>query len=113
MYIDSKHVLHVTDVDTGYGAARFVTSDTKNPTTAQVWDAFVPCWSLIYTGMPDCITTDRGTQFTSTEFELYLSHQGIYQRYIAVESHHILGANERAHSTLRRVYLKLVMIILT
>jgi hypothetical protein len=105
-YLDSKPVLHATDKETKFGAARFVACPTKNPTTAQIWEAFCKCWALVYTGMPDILKTDRGTQFTARDFELALSCHGIEQRFTAVESHHSLGANERAHCILRRVYLK-------
>jgi hypothetical protein len=98
-------VLHVTDKDTKFGAARFVACPTKNPTTAQIWEAFCKCWALVYIGMSDILTTDRGTQFTARDFELALSCHCIEQRFTAVESHHSLGANKRAHCILRRVYL--------
>jgi hypothetical protein len=39
-YLDLKPVIHVTDTDTKFGAARFVTCLSKNPTTAQIWEAF-------------------------------------------------------------------------
>jgi hypothetical protein len=105
-YLDSKPVLHVTDKDTKFGAARFDACPTKNPTTAQIWEAFCKCWALVYIGMRDILRTDRGTQFTARDFELALSCHGIEQRFTAVESHHSLGVNERAHCILRRVYLK-------
>jgi transposase InsO family protein len=56
--------------------------------------------------MPDVVTTDRGTQFTSRDFELALSCHSDKQQYTAVESHHSRGAKERVHAVLRRVYLK-------
>jgi hypothetical protein len=105
-YIDSRPVLHITDKDTTYGASRFVRLSSKNPTTVQLWDTFVQAWGLVYIGMPDVVAADRGTQFTSRDFELALSYHGVNQHYTAVESHHSLGANERAHAVLRRVYLK-------
>jgi hypothetical protein len=71
-----------------------------------LWDIFVQAWALVYIGMPDVVTTDRGTQFTLRDFELALSYQGVKQQYTGVESHHSLGANERAHAVLRRIYLK-------
>jgi transposase InsO family protein len=102
----ARPVLHITDKDTKYGAQRFVHCSSKNPTAAQLWDIFVQAWAWVYIGMPDVVTTDRGTQFTSRDFELALSYQGVKQQYTGVESHHSLGANERAHAVLRRVYLK-------
>jgi transposase InsO family protein len=61
---------------------------------------------LAYIGMPDVVTTDRGAQFTSSDFELALSYHGVKQQYTAVKSHHSLGANERAYAVLRGAYLK-------
>jgi hypothetical protein len=46
-YLDSKPVLHVSDKDTKFGAARFDACPTKNPTTAQIWEAFCKCWALV------------------------------------------------------------------
>jgi hypothetical protein len=53
-----------------YGASRFARCSSKNPTMAQLWDTFVQAWALVYIGMPNVVTTDRGTQFTSRYFEL-------------------------------------------
>jgi transposase InsO family protein len=78
----------------------------KNPTTAQLWDTCVQAWALLYICMPDVVTTERGTQFISRDFELALCYHGFKQQYTAVESHHSLGSNERAHAVLRRAYLK-------
>lgn len=105
-YLDSRPVLFVSCKDTAYGATIFVKSRTKNPTTEQIWEAFLHSWVLPYVGMPDCITTDRGTQFTSKDFSFHLSASGVEQRFTGVESHHSLGANERAHHTIRRIYNK-------
>jgi transposase InsO family protein len=60
-------------------------------------------WALASIGMPDVITTDRGTQFTSRDLELALSRHDVKLQFIAVESHHSLGAKGRAHAVLRRV----------
>jgi hypothetical protein len=56
--------------------------------------------------MRDVVTTDRGTLFTSRDFKLALRYHGVKQQYTAVESNSSLGANERAHAVLRRVYRK-------
>jgi transposase InsO family protein len=105
-YIDSRPVLHITDKDAKYGASRFVRCSSKKSITAQLWDAFVQALALVYIGVPDEVTIDRSTQFTSRGFEIALSYHGAKQLYTAIESRHSLGANERAHAVLRRVYLK-------
>jgi transposase InsO family protein len=72
-----------------------------------LWNTcFVQALALVYFSMPDVVTTDRGTQFTSREFGLALSYHGVKQQYTAVECHHSLGASERAHAVVRRVSLK-------
>lgn len=65
-------VLHIVDADTKYGTAIFVKSISKNPATAEVWEAFAHAWALTYTGITGTIQTDRGTQFASQEFNLLL-----------------------------------------
>jgi transposase InsO family protein len=96
--------LHVTNEDSRYGASRFVRCSSLNPTTAQLWGTFVQAWALVYIGMPDVVTTDLGTEFTSRDFELALSYHGVKHQFAAVE--YSLGANERDDAVLRRVYLK-------
>lgn len=103
-YLGAKPVLYVSCKETSYGASAMVKIKSQNQTTEQIWDAFMECWVLPYVGMPDLITTDRGTQFTSQAFSLNLSAVGVEQRFTRVESHHSLGANERAHHTIRRIY---------
>lgn len=51
----------------------------NNPTASQVWDAFTRAWALVYIGMSEIITTDRGTQCTSQEFQLALIYRGVEQ----------------------------------
>jgi hypothetical protein len=105
-YIDSRPVLHITDKDTKYGVSRFVRCSSKIQPRRNCGTLFVQAWALAYIGMPDVVMTDRGTQFTSKDFELALSYHGVKQQYTAVKSHHSLGANERAQAVVRLVYLK-------
>jgi hypothetical protein len=78
----------------------------KRSNSEQLWDTFDQACAFVYIGMPDVVTTHHGTQFNLRDFELALSYHVVKQQYAAVESRHSLGANERAHAVLRRVYLK-------
>jgi hypothetical protein len=105
-YLDSKPVLHVTDKDTIWSSAFRGVPNKESNNSTNMGSVLQLLGSGVY-GMPDILTTNRGTQFTARDFELALSCHCIEQRFTAVESHHSLGANERAHCILRRVYLKL------
>lgn len=104
MYLDSRPVLHVVDRDTDFGAAHFVKSQTKNSTTAQIWDTFVEMWALMYTGFPDIVMTDRGSTFTSKDWQFTLTENRVAHVLTGVESHHSNGQIESAYAILRRTY---------
>ena len=104
MYLDSRLVLHAIDRDTDYGAAKFVRSQTKNPTTAQIWETFVEMWALMYTGLPDIVMTDHGSTFTSRDWKFTLTENRVAHVLTGVESHHSNGQVESAHAILRRTY---------
>jgi hypothetical protein len=74
-YLDSCPVLHMTDNDTKYGASRFVRCSQNIQPRRNCGS--VQAWALVYIGMPDVVTTDRGTEFTSRAFELALSYHGV------------------------------------
>lgn len=107
MYLDSRPVLHCIDKDTRCGAATFIWSKTRNPTTSEVWNAFCICWAYTYHGMPDILATDRGSNLTSEEFLLQLSEHSVEHHVSGVESHHSMGTIERAHHPLRITYHKI------
>lgn len=106
MYLDGRPVLHVVDKDTNFGAARFVQTTTKNPTTDEVWTCFLQAWALVYTGLPDVVHTDAGSCFTSKPWEFMMTANRIEHVVSGVESHHSLGSGEQAHHPLRRIYYK-------
>ena len=74
--------------------------------TESVWEAIVLCWSSVYTGLPDNIIVDEGSQFRKTFAELATLHDVNLQK-TPVESHNSLGIGERYHKPLRDTYRKL------
>lgn len=107
LYIYGRPVLHDVEKNTNYGAARFVLTGTRNPTTEQVWRYFLHYWALLYTGgLPYFIHTDSGSCSTSKPWEFFMSANRIDHIVSGVESHHSIDAGEQAHHPLRRICFK-------
>ena len=81
VYIDNRPVLHLVDSATHFIAARFL----ADMTVKTVWCTIFECWASIYTGLPNRIRVDAGSNFgesfvnailrdlakkTSTRFEM-------------------------------------------
>lgn len=64
--IDKKSVLHVLDVGTRFSAAAFI-DDVEG--SKSVRDAFLEFWVLLYAGMPDNVSVDQGSAFTSIDWK--------------------------------------------
>ncbi len=71
MYLDGRPVLHIVDAATRFFAAKFI----PKVTTDAVWEAIVSCSSSIYTGLPQCVRIDEGTQFRSICAQLAAFHE--------------------------------------
>ena len=107
MYIDGLPILHVIDEATRFSAARFLTkSEGTKVSTLNIWQALIECWAAVYTGMPNVITTDSGSQFRDTFIDICALHDVKVQT-TGVESHNSLGIGERYHAPLRNTYRKL------
>ncbi len=63
MYIDSMPVLHIVDEATRFSAAQFL----ANIGTKAIWDALLRCWATVYTGLPNRILVDQGSQLGKSE----------------------------------------------
>jgi transposase InsO family protein len=63
-------------------------------------DTFVATW-LSRFGMPDCITSDRGPQFTSTVWSILCARLGFSQSLTTAFHSHSTGKVERAHRQFR------------
>ena len=54
MWLGGKAVLHILDIYTHFNSAAFL----KGQTVEHVWDAFLSCWSTLYTGHPSKMKVD-------------------------------------------------------
>eukprot|EP00171_Calliarthron_tuberculosum_P002669 IDg2669t1 len=61
----------------------------------------------VYIDLPHKIRTDRGSVFTSKLWEQLTKASDIELKLSGVESHNSLGAGERYHGHLRRIYFKI------
>ncbi|KAI0994211.1 hypothetical protein K3495_g13971 [Podosphaera aphanis] len=73
-------------------------------TAAHTWDTLRYCWIDIYSGPPETIIHDAGTNFDSSEFRGNALGMAIKVKCIPVESPQSIGLMERYHTPLRRAY---------
>ena len=66
----------------------------------EVLDVFITCWVARY-GLPTCITTDRGRQFSSATWDLWCSKKGV--KHVQTTAYHPQsnGMVERWHRQLK------------
>lgn len=106
MWLDGKRTptLHIVDIDTHFNSAAIL----KGQTVEHVWDAFLTCWSTLYTGFPQKIRVDQGSAFTSVKWTRMCDKVGIEVQESGIEHHNALGSGERYHDPLRRVFKKIM-----
>ena len=96
MYMDGDPVLHIVDDGTKFNAAKCL----DEVSTAEVWNAIVCCWAMVYTGLPNRILTDQGSQFRETVINLARLLNVEVSR-TGIEAHARLGLFERYHEPFR------------
>jgi hypothetical protein len=104
LYLDGAPVLHIVDLSTNFSAAQFLPDVSTNT----VWSCLLRHWCYIYTGLPDTIRCDQGSQFTSREFSTFCQNIGVQLEYTGIEAHNSLGAGEKYHDTLRTIYARVM-----
>jgi hypothetical protein len=64
--VEGKQMPTLTIVDAGttFSASSFLTSASAKA----VWDAFLKCWTAMYSGFPISMSTDQGSIFTSADW---------------------------------------------
>lgn len=100
MFLKSKPVLHIVDMDTKFSAASFL----ERETTEELWKTFLVQWVLPYIGYPKKVKDDQGQHFTSKAWLGHLHNVGIEHFPSGVESHNALGVRERYHDYLRKIF---------
>ena len=98
----TRPALHIVNAGTKFNAATFVTGES----TAEIWNAFIRSWAMLYIGMPTSMLVDQGSAFLSDEWKFACEINGIELTAVGTESHNSLGAGEAFHSYLRRTYNK-------
>lgn len=101
MYLEGSPVLHVVDEGTTFQAARFL----DNMSAKHTWDMLRLCWIDVYTGPPEVIVHDAGTNFDSAEFRRNAATMAIQLKCVPVETPQSVGLVERYHGPLRRAYM--------
>lgn len=104
MWINSEAVLHIVDTATRFSTATFL--DDYGHSSSGVWNAFIDTWCTVYTGYPNKVRTDFGSNFQSIEFKNLCKKVGISLVISGTEAHNSLGIGERYHAPLRRIYMK-------
>lgn len=104
MYLGSDPVLHVVDEGTRFGASRFL----KDISTKSIWKALLECWATIYTGLPNRMLVDQGTQFGDLFINMAAASNVIVER-TGVEAHSSLGIVERHHQPLRQTFRRIMV----
>ncbi len=102
MSLVDGNVLHVVCAGTGYHGAAFL----ADASALGAWRALCKCWLYVYSGAPDDLYHDPGTNFASDEFRNLTAGLGITVHDVPTEAHHAIGAVERKHAMLRAVYNK-------
>lgn len=103
MWLENKAVLHVVDIDTHFNSAKILSGQTVE----SVWEAFLECWTTLYTGFPDKIKVDQGSAFTSVRWTRLCDRVGVTVQESGIEHHNALGSGERYHDPLRRIFRKI------
>lgn len=101
-FIHNKPILHIIDRGTRYSVARFISSQSAE----YVWNVIVDAWVTVFTGFPNIIAHDQGTNFDSAFFQGMCSEFGIVTKRTPTQSHNSLSICERYHHIIRRVFLK-------
>ena len=101
--IDGKPVLHNVDEGTRFSAARFVPDVSTNT----IWSTILDCWAMIYTGLPNRMLVDKGTNFGGA-FKTLGALANISVDSTRVEAHSSLGLGEWYHQPLRQKFRKIM-----
>ena len=104
MVIDGNPVLHIVDEATRFSAASYL----PNSSTETVWKTILKCWATIYTGLPNRILTDQGTQFQGRFVDLARAAD-VDVSSTGIEAHSSLGLCERYHEPLRTTVRKIMV----
>ena len=99
----STPVLHIVDERTKFSAACLLTSGTS---THYIWEPLLKCWDSVYTGLPNRILVDQGSNFGPIFVNLARA-SGVEVPSTGIEAHSSLGICERYLAPLRNIWRKI------
>ena len=102
MYIENRPVLHNVDSATHFSASRFL----PDMSVKTVCSTIVECWASIYTGLPNRIRVDAGSNFGESFISLAKA-SSVDVDPSGIETHSSLFIGERYHQPLLKTFLKL------
>lgn len=103
MFLRGRPTLHIVDEATHFNQAKFLT----NHKSMTVWKAILRAWIRTYSGPPDFIRVDQGSNLVSSEFLDCADAEGISVLPAPVESPNTMTHVERYHAPLRVAYEKI------
>ena len=101
--IDGKPILYIVDEGTRFSAARFV----PDVSTTTIWSIILHWWATIYTGLPNRMLVDQGTNFGDA-FKTLGALANISVDSTGAEAHSSLGLGERYHQPLWQTFRKIM-----
>ena len=90
---DGKYILYMIDMFSRYTVATVIPRKKPN----EVVDSVFKHW-VKYFGVPGCIMTDNGGEFTGEEIRRVTSYLNVYKDTTAAEAPWMNGVNERNHA---------------
>lgn len=96
----NRPALNVIDTGIRFNTATFVNGESAT----EIWNAFLTCWSCMYTGMSTSMLVDKGSVFLSDQWISACELNAIELVATGTESHNSLGPGESYHAYLRRTY---------
>lgn len=76
----------------------------KSRKSVDFWNALLECWEALYVGYQNVIRLDQEACFTAGVFKDLETARGIHLKFSGPTSHRSLGAGEKYHHPLRRVF---------
>lgn len=100
VWLNKRPVLHVVEVHILYQNAAFINGKSYR----DLWKFFLTIWDTIYSGYPDVLRVDREPSFMGAPCRDAAEACSMVLQSFVVEQHNAIGAGERYHSLLRRVF---------
>lgn len=82
IYLDESPILQVVDESTSFQAAHWL----QSMKVAHTWDILRLCWIDVYSGPPETITHDAGSNFDSSEYRVNATSMAIKVKCVPVEA---------------------------